>query len=245
MKSIILAAGISARLRPLTNNTPKCLLKIGGKTILERTLDNLIAYNLNDVIIVTGYLENQIKDFVKLYYPKLKVTYIFNDKYDVTNNIYSLWMTKELVKNNDMLLMDSDILFDKKILDLLLNSQYSNCLALRSDHKLSDEEIKVRLNSDKSIAEISKTVDLRYAIGESIGIEKFDAKFTNKLFEILDRKILLENKVKIFYEAAFQEAINSGEKIYAVDIGSLKCIELDFAEDMAKANREVIQYLDK
>ena len=244
MKSVILAAGISARLRPLTNNIPKCLLKIGGKTILERTLDNLIAYNLNDVIIVTGYLEDQIKDFIKMYYPKLKVTYIFNDKYDITNNIYSLWMTKELVMNNNMLLMDSDILFDKKILGLLLNSQYSNCLALRSDHKLSDEEIKVRLNSDKSISEISKTVDLRYAIGESIGIEKFDTEFTNKLFEILDRKVLVENKVKIFYEAAFQEAINSGEKIYAFDIGNLKCIELDFAEDIERAEREVVTYLD-
>ena len=71
-----------------------------------------------------------------------------------------------------------------------MNSEYSNCLALRSDHKLSDEEIKVRLNSDKSIAEISKTVDLKHAVGESIGIEKFSAEFTKKLFEILDRKIL-------------------------------------------------------
>lgn len=244
MKSVILAAGISARLRPLTDNTPKCLLKIGGKTILERTLDNLLAYDLDDIIIVTGYLEEQIKSFVKTYYPKLNVTYIFNEQYDTTNNIYSLWITKDLVMNNEMLLMDSDILFDKRIIELLLKSKYSNCLALRSDHQLSDEEIKVRLNSDKSIAEINKTVDLKHAVGESIGIEKFNAEFTNKLFEILDRKILVENKVKIFYEATFQDAINDGNKIYAVDIGSLKCIELDFAEDIERANREVIQYLD-
>jgi choline kinase len=240
-----LAAGVSARLRPLTNNTPKCLLKIGGKTILERTLDNLLAYDLNDIIIVTGYLQDQIRKFVTIRYPKLNVTYIFNDKYDTTNNIYSLWMTKSLVMNNKVLLMDSDILFDKKILGLLLNSEYSNCVALRSDHRLTDEEIKVRLKSDKSISEISKTVNLKQAIGESIGIEKFDAEFINKLFEILDKKILVENKVKIFYEAGFQEAINEGNKIYAVDIGSLKCIELDFVEDIEKASREVIQYLDK
>ena len=244
MKSVILAAGVSARLRPLTNNTPKCLLKIGGKTILERTLDNLLAYNLNDLIIVTGYLQEQIKSFIADKYPQLNVTYIFNDKYDTTNNIYSLWMTKDLVMNNEMLLLDSDILFDKKILGLLLNSDHSNCLALRSDHKLSDEEIKVKLNNDGSIAEISKKVDLKDAVGESIGIEKFDTEFTNKLFEILDRKILVENKVKIFYEAAFQDAINDGNKIYAVDIGSLKCIELDFAEDIDRAEKEVIQYLD-
>jgi len=244
MKSVILAAGISARLRPLTDNIPKCLLKIGDKTILERTLDNLLTYHLNDIVIVTGYLEEQIKNFVARYYPQLNVTYIRNNKYDTTNNIYSLWMTKDLVINNDMLLMDSDILFDKRILALLLQSNYPNCLALRSDHELSDEEIKIRLNSDKSIAEISKTVDLKHAVGESIGIEKFSTEFTNKLFEILDRKILAENKVNIFYEAAFQEAIDEGEELYAVNIDSLKCIELDFAEDIERATREVIQYLD-
>jgi len=244
MKSIILAAGVSARLRPLTDHTPKCLLKFGGKTILQRMLDNLLYYNLSDIIIVTGYLQEQIKDFITKFYPHLSVTYIFNDKYDTTNNIYSLWMTKDLVLNNDMLLMDSDILFDKRIIGLLINSEYKDCLALRSDHLLSDEEIKIRLNSDKSIAEISKTVDLKHAVGESIGIEKFSAEFTKKLFEILDRKILTKNEVNIFYEAAFQESINGGNKIYAVDIGSLKCIELDYAEDIERANKEVIQHLD-
>lgn len=243
MKTVILAAGISARLRPLTNSTPKCLLKIAGKTILERTIDNLLFYNLNDLIIVTGFHQEQIKDFISEKYPRLKVTYIYNEVYDTTNNIYSLWLTKDYTKNEEMLLLDSDILFDKKILELLINSKYPNCLALRTDHQLSEEEIKVRLNEDKSIAEISKTVELKQAVGESIGIEKFSAKFVEQLFQILDRKILKENHVKIFYEAAFQDAINSGEKIFAVDIGDLKCIELDFAEDIERAEREVIQFL--
>jgi choline kinase len=153
-------------------------------------------------------------------------------------------MTKDLVVNNDMLLMDSDILFDKRILDLLINSKYPNCLALRSDHQLSDEEIKVRLNDDKSIAEISKTVDLKHTVGESIGIEKFSAEFTNKLFNILDKKILVEKRWNIFYEAAFQEAIDGGEKLFAVDIGQLKCIELDYAEDVERASKEVVKYLE-
>lgn len=244
MKTVILAAGISSRLRPLTDKIPKCLIKLGNKTILERTIDNLISYNLNEIIIVTGYLEDMIKNFLKSKYPNLNITYVYNEVYDSTNNIYSLWLTKKLVVGDKMLLLDSDILFDKKILALLLNSNYSNCLALRSDHQLGEEEIKVRLNNDKSIAEISKTVDLKHAVGESIGIEKFSAGFTENLFKILDRKILIEKKVNIFYEAAFQEAIDAGEKIYAVDIGDLKCIELDFAEDIERASKEVIQYLD-
>lgn len=244
MKTIILAAGVSARLRPFTDNTPKCLLKIGGKTILERIIDNLLSFKLHDIIIVTGYLQEQIKNFISQKYPHLKVSYIYNELYDTTNNIYSLWLTKDLVRNNDMLMMDSDILFEKKILELLINSEYPNCLALRTEHQLSDEEIKVKLSDDKSIAEISKTVDLKHAVGESIGIEKFNAGFVEKLFDILDRKILIDHQVKIFYEAAFQDAINDGSKIYAVDIGKLKCIELDFAEDIERATKEVVQYLD-
>lgn len=244
MKTIILAAGISSRLRPLTDKIPKCLIKLGNKTILERTIDNLIYYGLNEMIIVTGYLEDMIKNFLKSKYPNLNITYVYNEVYDSTNNIYSLWLTKKMVLGDQMLLLDSDILFDKRILALLLNSNYANCLALRSDHQLGEEEIKLRLNDDNSIAEISKTVDLKHAAGESIGIEKFSAGFTEKLFEILDRKILTEKKVNIFYEAAFQEAIDAGEKIYAVDIGDLKCIELDFAEDIERAEKEVIQFLD-
>ena len=71
-------------------------------------------------------------------------------------------MTKDLVTNSEMIMMDSDILFDKRILERLIKSEYSNCLALRTDHKLSDEEIKVRLNEDNSIAEISKTCRFKF-----------------------------------------------------------------------------------
>jgi choline kinase len=244
MKSVILAAGISARLRPLTDDTPKCLLRIGGKTILERTVGNLLAADLHDIVIVTGYFQERIRIFMAERFPRLQVTYLFNERYETTNNIYSLWMTKDVIGNDGMLLLDSDILFDKAILGLLLRSEYRDGLALRTDHQLGDEEIKVRVRPDRSIAEIGKTVDARTAAGESIGIERFGAGFTSKLFAILDRKIRERNEVGVFYEAAFQEAIDEGEKIYAVDIGALKCIELDYAEDIDRAARDVIRFLD-
>src|SRR5690349_3152556 len=114
MKAVILAAGIASRLRPLTDNTPKCLLKVGGKTILGITLDNILANNISEIIIVTGYLEHQIRKFISANYPEIKVKYIFNDVYASTNNIYSLWLTKESVLNEDMLMMDSDIVFDRQ-----------------------------------------------------------------------------------------------------------------------------------
>ncbi|MBK7378101.1 MAG: phosphocholine cytidylyltransferase family protein [Ignavibacteriales bacterium] len=243
MQAVILAAGVAFRLRPLTNKTPKCLLKLAGKTILERTISNLLFNGINDFVIVTGYLQEQIKYFINSQFPSLNVKYIFNEKYEVTNNIYSLWLTKSEVGGKEFILLDSDIIFDKAIVSLITESNYQNVLALRSDDHLSEEEIKISLNSDGSIKEIGKVVSLEDAIGESIGIEKFSDLFSKKLFQLLDKIILQENQTNIFYEAAFQRLIDSSEKIFTEDVGELKCIELDTPEDLQKAEREIIFYL--
>ena len=79
MKAVILAAGIASRLRPLTNHTPKCLLEIGAKRILEQAIENLVANGLTDIIVVTGYLENQIRDYVTERFPDLDIQYIHNE----------------------------------------------------------------------------------------------------------------------------------------------------------------------
>lgn len=242
MKAVILAAGVASRLRPLTDNTPKCLLKVGDQSILEITINNLAANNINEIVVVTGYLREMIEDFLIKKYPSLSFDFIFNEKYDSTNNIYSLWMTKELVVNGDMLLLDSDIIFDKRIINKLINSGYENCLAVRSDHELGDEEIKLRLSNDGSIKEISKIINPKLAIGESIGIEKFDVGFVKKLFTVLDRKIL-SNRVNVFYEEAFQDIINEGERIFPVDVKNYKCMEIDTAVDFELASKMINEIL--
>lgn len=234
MKAIILAAGISKRLRPLTDNTPKSLLTIGNKTILQLTIDNLLANELDDIIIVTGYLNNMLETYVKSTYPNLKAEFIHNSLYAETNNIYSLWLTKEKVAGNSFILLDSDIVFDGNILALLLKSNHQNCLALKSGFQLGEEEIKAKLNGDGSIVELSKVVKISEAVGESVGIEKFDSDFSRKLFEILDRKMLEDGEVNQFYEVAFEEMISKGEHVFPVDVGKHFVMEIDTAEDYEK-----------
>ena len=89
MKAVILAAGIASRLRPLTDTTPKCLLKIGERCLLERAFDALIQNGFDEFIIVTGYRQQQIVDFLQAHYPTQDITFIYNDRYESTNNIYS------------------------------------------------------------------------------------------------------------------------------------------------------------
>ena len=234
MKAVILAAGIASRLRPLTDDTPKCLLKVGEKTILELTIDNIIVNDINEVIIVTGYLEEKIKNFVSNKYPGLNITYIYNEVYDATNNIYSLWLTKESLLGDEMLLMDSDIIFDKEIITKLLASEYESCLALKR-HDVQDEEIKVRVGENGRVLEIGKEVKLEDAIGESIGIEKFGVETLQQLFSIIERKIVVEKNVNQFYEAAFQELADKGANIYTVDTTDYICMEIDTASDLESA----------
>jgi choline kinase len=237
MQAIILAAGASKRLRPLTDTTPKCLLKIGDKNLLERTINNLTVNGINDFIFVTGYRENMIKDFMKETFPDLNIIFITNTDYENNNNSYSLWMTREYVKG-DILLLDSDILFDKKIITSLLRSENENCLAVNFTDNLDEEQIKVILNGEDEVLEIGKDISIEKSAGESIGIEKFSSYFMKALFVILDRKISDENNVNEFYEASFQELINkggTGNSIFAEDVSEYTCMEIDTVDDYEKA----------
>jgi choline kinase len=243
-RGVILAAGVASRLRPLTDTKPKCLIEVGGKTILERTINNLVANGITEIVIVTGYLDGRIRSFIDSRFPRCTVTIVQNERYETTNNIYSLWLARDQVRGDELLLLDSDILFDQAILGLLLKSPHPDCLALRSDHALGPEEIKVQVDGAGMVRSIGKEVDPGFAAGESIGIERFGTSGLDALMQVLDRMILREQKEGFFYEAAFQEFINAGHPMAAVNVGSLRCIEIDTPEDLEAAARDVARYLD-
>lgn len=239
MQAIILAAGLAKRLRPLTDTTPKCLLEVGGKNLLHRTMDNVITNGITDFVFVTGYRENMIHDYVKGNFADYNIQFLSNHDFANNNNSYSLWMTKDLIKE-DIILLDSDILFDKDIIKALLDSEHKNCLAVNFDTELDEEQIKVVLdnNENKKILEISKVTDLKKSAGESIGIERFSYEYMQELYKVLERKITKENNVNEFYEKSFEEVIHNGDErnsIYAIDVSQYKCMEIDTAEDYERA----------
>ena len=173
MIGVILAAGMAKRLRPLTDNSPKCLLRVGERSLLQRTVDALIAGGIDELVVVTGYLRNLIEDFLKANYPQLKISFIDNPDYATTNNIYSLWLAIEIVGGKDFILLDSDILFDPEIVARMLRQERTS-LAVNA-HELGDEEIKVIVDDERNVVELSKTCSPTKAIGESVGIEVIKA----------------------------------------------------------------------
>src|SRR3989338_1309723 len=127
MKAMILASGTGSRMLDLTKETPKCLIKLNGKTILGHELDHLLSFGIKKAIITTGPFEEKIKGFVKRNYPQIEVEYIKNNKYKETNYIYSMFMAKASI-DNDILLLHSDMVFDRALLKKLLQSKDENAV---------------------------------------------------------------------------------------------------------------------
>lgn len=233
MKAVILAAGVASRLRPLTENTPKCLLKVNGKTLLERTLDNLIENGITDFLIVTGYLQNMIIDFVTANYPNINVKFIENKDYSTTNNIYSLYLAEEFAKGEDFILSDSDILFSKDIISALLTNNNPDVLAMNR-HELGEEEIKIISDNECNVLEISKVCSIEKAVGESVGLEKFSKNYSKALFRELHQMIDKEGLSNVFYEKAFERLIPQGYIFKYLDTTDFFSMEIDTVEDYEK-----------
>lgn len=238
MKALIPAAGMATRLRPLTNDRPKCLLPIGERPLLGRALDALAGAGINEVVICTGYLAEQIRAYVTGNYPRMSVTFIHNDVYDSTNNIYSLYLMRQEAEGQEVLLLDSDIVFDPAILRRLLDSEEPNTLALNS-HALGEEEIKVVIGTDGRVKEISKTCSISEAVGESIGIEKMSAGYTAALYREMEQMIEREGLSNVFYERAFERLIPQGHTFAVTDTTDLFAAELDTIEDFNDAKQKI------
>lgn len=242
MKAVILAAGVASRLRPLTDTMPKCLLKIGDRCLLERTFDALIQNGITEFVVVTGYRQEQIVDFLKARYPQQNITLIYNDRYESTNNIYSLWLCRPCVDEENFLLLDSDILFDPQIVGCLMRSDKDNALALNR-HELGEEEIKVIADQEQRVVELSKVCSIADAIGESIGIEKMSPAYAKALFQELELMIEKEGLDNVFYERAFERLIPQGYSFYVTDTTQFFSAELDTVEDFEQAQRLIPAHL--
>ena len=240
MKAVILAAGMASRLRPLTEHTPKCLLKVGERSLLQRSIDALKNNGILDYVIVTGYLHEMIKTFVaEEYGSSINVTFIQNEAFDSTNNIYSLWLARPEAEGEEILLLDSDLLYDPEIIARVLADDAKNVLTLIR-HDLGEEEMKVVLDKKNgTITEISKTCNPLDAAGESLGIEKMGREYTSALYKELESMMNEEHLENVFYERAFERLLAKGHTYNVVDVTELFSCELDTVEDFENAKAKI------
>ena len=225
---------MAKRLRPLTDEKPKCLLEVGGKTLLQRTVDAMISAGVKEFVVVTGYRAEMIREFLTVNYQLSIINYIDNVDFEHNNNIFSLWLAMQKLHGQEVLLMDSDILCDPEAVRRV--AKKTNPALAMQQHELGEEEMKIVVDEAGRITEISKTCSPADAIGESVGIEKMTPAYTEAIYQELRKMILDEGQIDIFYERAFERLIPQGHTFEVVDTTDLFSYELDTPEDLEKAS---------
>jgi choline kinase len=234
--AIILAAGQSARLRPLTDDKPKCLLPMGPKTILDWQLEALKSIGIQDVLMVVGYRKEMIQEHIAAKYPELNVKYVVNEDYLNTNTLFSLNLALEEYQG-DFYYLNADVVFDKQILQRLAPCTNGGYLAV--DRKqCREEEVKV-IVSGNQITEIGKHLNPDVCYGEFIGVAKFSGEFAERFRQTVRREAVPGNEMKFFEHALDHMDDKTG--MTAVDITGLPCVEVDFPEDYEYAVNEVLR----
>lgn len=236
LKAVILAAGIGSRIRPLTDDCPKCLLLVAGTPILERMIHNCLSCGLSEFILVLGYLDDRIRSFVNKTFPGLNVTYVLNDKYAETNTGYSLMLAADLLDSTGFIKFDADVVFDAHILQRLIKSPHHTVLCIDRAIQLDAEEVKVIVDDQSRVVRASKSVDPNAAQGESIGIEKVNAETAALLFAELNQMMADATHYQAYYEAAYERLMANDVAFHALDITGLDWTEIDTHDDLAAAN---------
>jgi NDP-sugar pyrophosphorylase family protein len=232
--ALLLAAGTGSRLYPLTQNAPKCLTIFNGVSILERMTSSLNLHGFKRLVVVTGYLENHIRDFLGNQVGDMKIDYVFSPLYETTNNIYSLWMAREVI-NEPFLLLESDLVFDVSLLGAML---YQGRMAV-AKMKPWMNGTSVTINQSQQVKAF--WADNADSFGETkyktVNIYSISLDSWRGISKRLDEHISA-GKVNGYYETVFAEMISDGSLNFKIaSFDGKPWYEIDTIEDLAKAEK--------
>jgi L-glutamine-phosphate cytidylyltransferase len=231
---VILAAGVGSRLYPMTKDIPKCMIQVAGQSLIERVLSQFHKHNLGEsTYILTGYLHDKLYHFVNQNFNSS--TCIFNEDYQVTNNMYSLYLfLKQRDKNRDLIVLNADCIYDDSIIDRCISFEGS-CIMTDSSIYL-EESMKVKIESNRIVA-ISKTITSDSNVFTSIDLYKFNSDTANILSEIVF-KYIDERELNKWTEVAIHDLVSSrGHQIFHNDIAGLRWYEIDNLNDLEHSNK--------
>jgi choline kinase len=233
--AVILAAGVGSRLRPLTDDRPKALVSVGGRTILGRAIDALVGAGVSRLVLATGYREDALK--TALADAPLEIVYRPNPQYDRTQNSVSLALCRDALEGEAFFRLDGDVIFDSEVLSRLDRDAAFIATAVDRGRLLDAEAMKVRLDaSGRRILAFGKAIPLTESGGESIGIERIAADAGRPLFDALDR-VRAAGETDLYYEDVYSRLITAGAHASAVDVTDLAWCEIDSVEDLEAARR--------
>jgi choline kinase len=236
MKGLVLAAGAGRRLQPLTDGLPKTLLPLAdGRTILDLALANLRSAGLEDVIVVTGFAAERIEEQVPALERRhgVRLELVFNERAEEWNNAYSLWLAREAFADG-ILLVNGDTVHPRSVEETLLAARGPGVLlAVDSEKRLGEEEMKVLLDGDGALTRINKAIDPASADGEYIGLTLVEPEAAEALADALEAT--WRRDTSLYYEDGFQELVDRGGEVHVAPIGTVDWVEVDDHADLARA----------
>lgn len=232
MRAIILAAGVARRLYPLTNDTPKCLLRVAGQPIIDYQMRALENVGVTNATVVVGYHKQMVITHLTETFKNLAFDFVDNPHFFETNTSYSLQLCEKTLRENDCLLMNGDVLYPVELLRRVLEDERENVLAVEIK-PCGQEEVKVVEGSEQRLVAIGKELIEENSLGEFIGVAKFSREFNSRFADSLSKLIAAGGKSD-YFEAAIDPLLAESEVCYN-DVSHLPCIEIDFVEDLEKA----------
>lgn len=256
MQSIILAAGLGSRLGELTKECTKCMVKINGITLIERMLRQLDRYGMDRIIIVTGYKGDILKDYVQNLRINTPVVFVDNSDYRHTNNIYSLWLTREFLEEMDSLVLESDMIFEDRVIEKTLAIDNGCGTFVARPRPWMDGSI-VKLDKDNNIVyfvddEEVKRIDPSY-YHKIVSIYKFKKRYVSEKYMTYLNEYVKKNKDNNLYESLLKVIdLDVEKKIPAEILDEEQWYEINDIQDMdiaesmfADGNEKVRKYLQR
>ncbi len=236
MKAIILAAGVGSRLRPLTANKPKCLVKVAGKSILDYQIGAFVSAGIKEIIIIIGYEAEKVQRYCKKI-KDIKIKLIRTPDYENTNNMYSLYLARDDLVGENFILVNGDVVFESEILYKMVHSPFRDLIACdRSVY--NKESMKIKIVEDGYIRSIRKTITKKSAHATSIDLYKFSEKSSLVLFQEIIKIIEVEKNLRDWTEVVLDRLFQrKALKIKPLDIDGKSWIEIDNYNDLACADK--------
>ncbi len=235
MKALILNSGLGCRMGVITKEHPKCMTEISHTdTILSRQLKQLVSFGIEEVVMTTGYYDDVLVDYCNVLHLPLKFTFVNNPLYDQTNYIYSIYCAREHLRNDDIILMHGDLVFENLVMEAVVDSPNS-CMVVSSSLPLPEKDFKAVVTNGRI---------------EKIGIEFFEhAVAAQPLYKIKKEDWLVwlgnietfceNNNRKCYAENAFNEVSNQCN-IYPCDVHDMLCAEIDTPEDLKIVSEKLV-----
>jgi len=244
MKAVILAAGRGKRLYPYTKYIPKCLLEIGGETILEHQINHIRDCGIDEIVIVVGFGFEKVENFLRNYDGLgMKIKTLYNPFYQTTNSLISLWIARGEM-DSDMVVMNGDDVFEIDVLEQALRMRDEKiCLPVKRKTNYEDEDMKVIIQESK-VVDISKTLTSR-ASAESVGVRVFRDTGVELLKRSIEEEMRTGGAENKWYISAIHRLIKKGYKVKSLDIDDLFWMDVDYPSDLFKARLNSDKFIKK